>query len=82
MARTGRKWSTDKCGRCDKPHQWYSGKTDAAGIEYVVCGSTNKRMNVSGQGLEGYSVFYSTEWYPARGPHPLTGSTNRSKPNV
>lgn len=44
--RTGNKWRTDRCGRCDEAHAGYSGKLDALGIEYVVCGVTGKRMNV------------------------------------
>lgn len=44
--RTGRKWRTSRCGRCGKAHEGYSGKLDQDGIEYVVCGETNKRMNV------------------------------------
>jgi hypothetical protein len=41
---TGSKWSTDKCGRCKEKHEGYSGKLDALGVEYVVCGATNKKM--------------------------------------
>lgn len=44
--KTGRKWKTNKCGRCGNPHNGYSGKLDSDGVEYVVCGVTNKRMNV------------------------------------
>ena len=44
--KTGRKWHTDKCGRCEEPHSGYSGKLDSTGVEYVVCERTNKRMNV------------------------------------
>ncbi len=46
MRKTGTKWRTDKCARCERAHSGYSGKLDAKGIEYVVCGSTHKRMNV------------------------------------
>ena len=46
MRKSGRKWKTPKCGRCGEPHSNYSGKVDAEGIEYVVCGMTHKRMNV------------------------------------
>lgn len=62
MKKTGNKWQTAKCGRCGEAHAGYSGKLDAAGIEYVVCGVTHKRMNVSGSGVEGYSFAYSTKW--------------------
>ena len=44
--KTGNKWSTEKCGRCDLPHKNYSGKLDADRLEYVVCGITHKRMNI------------------------------------
>ena len=44
--RSGNKWRTEKCGRCEMPHSGYSGKLDAEHVEYVVCGITNKRMNV------------------------------------
>jgi hypothetical protein len=47
--KTGNKWSTDKCGYCGEAHYRYSGKLDAQGIEYVICGQTHKRMNVSGE---------------------------------
>jgi len=47
--KTGNKWSTDKCGYCGKSHNRYSGKLDDQGIEYVICGQTHKRMDVSGK---------------------------------
>ena len=47
--KTGNKWSTDKCGLCGKAHNRYSGKLDDSGIEYVICGQTHKRMDVSGK---------------------------------
>ena len=53
MKKTGRKWGTEKCGRCGEPH---SGKLDAKGIEYVVCGLTHKRMNVADKDL------FPTNW--------------------
>jgi len=56
------KWKTKRCGRCGKAHSGYSGKLDANGIEYVVCGETNKRMNVSGDGPEGHSFVFPTVW--------------------
>ena len=62
MKKTGNKWKTEKCGRCDLPHSGYSGKIDSNGVEYVVCGATNKRMNVSGTGKEGNSFFFSSLW--------------------
>jgi hypothetical protein len=60
--KTGRKWSTASCGRCGEEHLSYSGKLDANNIEYVVCGRTNKRMNVSGSGDEGNSFIFPTSW--------------------
>lgn len=56
------KWKTDKCGRCGKAHKNYSGKFDKNNIEYVVCGETNKRMNVTGNGKEGNSFAFKTIW--------------------
>jgi len=60
--KTGNTWSTEKCGRCDDPHTGYSGKLDAEGVEYVVCGSTHKRMNVSGTGAQANSFAFSGVW--------------------
>ena len=48
VRKTGNKWMTARCGRCHFAHVDYSGKLDRNGVEYVVCGETNKRMNVSG----------------------------------
>ena len=62
MKKTGNKWKTEKCGRCGEPHSGYSGKLDSKGIEYVVCGKTDKRMNVSGTGMEGHTFAFSTVW--------------------
>ena len=62
MKKSGKKWKTDKCGRCGEPHSGYSGKLDSYGIEYVVCGITNKRMNVSGTGKEGHSFAFPSRW--------------------
>jgi len=62
MKKTGRKWNTVKCGRCGEPHTGYSGKLDANDIEYVICGNTNKRMNISGIGIEGHSFAFPTVW--------------------
>jgi len=62
MKKSGKKWKTEKCGRCGKPHSGYSGKLDSKGIEYVVCGVMNKRMNVSGKGIEGHTFAFSSLW--------------------
>jgi len=62
MKKTGKKWKTDKCGRCGESHSGYSGKLDSYGIEYVICGRMNKRMNVSGTGWEGHTFAFSTKW--------------------
>jgi hypothetical protein len=60
--KTKTKWKTDKCGRCGNVHSGYTGKLDANNIEYVVCGVTNKRMNVSGTGTEGNTFAFSSLW--------------------
>lgn len=62
MKKSGKKWKTNECGRCGESHSEYSGKLDKNGIEYVVCGKTNKRMNVSGIGKEGHSFLFPTIW--------------------
>ena len=62
MRKTGKKWCTEKCGRCGDPHTGYSGKLDENDVEYVVCGITNKRMNVSGSGCEGHTFAFSSVW--------------------
>ena len=49
IKKTGNKWSTDKCGLCGKAHNRYAGKLDSNGIEYVTCGQTRKRMNITGE---------------------------------
>jgi len=36
--------------------------TPESGVEYVVCGLTNKRMNVGG-GPEAHSFAYPTFWF-------------------
>jgi hypothetical protein len=56
------KWSTEKCGRCGDVHSGYTGKFDKNNVEYVVCGNTNKRMNVKLDSNEGNSLFYLTNW--------------------
>ena len=56
------KWKTNKCGRCGKTHENYSGKLDKNNVEYVVCGETNKRMNVNGNGKEGNTFAFKTIW--------------------
>ena len=53
MKKTKNKWKTLLCGRCGQSHSNYTGKLDKNNIEYVVCGITGKRMNVSGMGVEG-----------------------------
>ena len=60
--KSGIKWKTAECGRCTEPHSGYSGKLDENDVEYVVCGRTNKRMNISGTGEEGRSWMYPTLW--------------------
>jgi len=63
MKKSGNKYKTDKCGRCGESHNNYSGKIDSKGIEYVVCGVTNKRMNVSDVIYDvRYSLLYPTNW--------------------
>lgn len=49
IKKTGNKWSTEKCGFCGKAHYRYAGKLDSNGIEYVTCGQTRKRMNITGE---------------------------------
>ena len=80
MKKTGRKWRTAKCGRCGGRHTGYSGKLDANGVEYVVCGVTHKRMNVSGVGLEGYSLAYPTVWEQMLWSSTRTCTTVRATP--
>ena len=62
--KTGRKWKTDRCGRCGRAHVGYSGKLDANGVEYVACGVTGKRMNVRSEGSisQDAAGVYATEW--------------------
>ncbi len=55
-------WETKKCGRCGEPHSGYSGKLDKDGLEYVVCGITNKRMNVAKTGRIKDCLMYPTIW--------------------
>jgi hypothetical protein len=62
MRKTENKWYTEKCGRCGNPHYGYTGKLDKNNIEYVVCGYTHKRMNVSGTGKEANSFLFPTIW--------------------
>tara|TARA_R110000822_G_C15066875_1_gene468122 strand:+ start:90 stop:533 length:444 start_codon:yes stop_codon:yes gene_type:complete len=47
MRKTKNKWTIDKCGRCGKKHEGYTGKLDKDGIEYVICGITHKRININ-----------------------------------
>lgn len=74
MRKTGNKWRTEKCGRCGEAHEGYSGKLDADGVEYVVCGTMNKRMDVrpsKGTTLRdkryGTNGFYATGWVSSTG---------------
>lgn len=64
--RSGIKYRTAHCGRCGEPHEGYSGKLDANGVEYVVCGTTHKRINVQQQQKISVDrprdVLYSTVW--------------------
>jgi len=60
--KTKNKWLTPFCGRCGESHFGYTGKLDKNNIEYVVCQNTNKRMNVSGTGIEGNSFMFPTVW--------------------
>lgn len=62
MRKTGIKWKTNKCGRCGESHYGYSGKLDKNNIEYVICESTNKRINISGTGSEANSFAFPTKW--------------------
>ena len=66
MRKSGRKWDTNLCGRCGESHRGYSGKLDASGVEYVVCGVTGKRMNVSKFVIDKRSVVFATVWRKAR----------------
>lgn len=72
MKKTNNKWKTDKCGRCGLRHENYTGKLDSNGIEYVVCGYTNKRMNVSGGGVEDNSFLFPTTWVLMSDEKPLS----------
>jgi len=47
MRKTHNKWMTYRCPRCEESHSGYTGKLDKNNVEYVVCGATHKRMNVS-----------------------------------
>ena len=40
--KTGTTWGTAKCSLCGESHSGYSGKLDAVGNEYVICGSYEK----------------------------------------
>jgi hypothetical protein len=62
MRKTKNKWKTDKCGRCGEKHFNYTGKLDKNNIEYVICGRTNKRINVDGLGKEGNTFAFPTLW--------------------
>ena len=60
MLRTGKKWNTQKCGKCGNKHYNYSGMVDSKGNEYVTCGKTNKRMNIKPTFLD---YLFNTKWY-------------------
>ena len=60
--KTNSKWYTANCGRCGEAHYGYTGKLDSKGIEYVVCERTNKRMNISGNGISGNTFAFPTKW--------------------
>ena len=63
MRKTNTKWKTSKCGRCGESHnEGYSGKLDKNGVEYVVCGRTNKRMNVQPHEDITDLAFYTVCW--------------------
>lgn len=47
MRKTINKWFTLECSSCGEEHKGYTGKLDKNNIEYVVCGLTHKRCNVS-----------------------------------
>tara|TARA_R110000868_G_scaffold154724_4_gene380827 strand:- start:189 stop:527 length:339 start_codon:yes stop_codon:yes gene_type:complete len=46
-SKTYNTWGTDNCGRCGEKHEGYTGKLDKDGVEYVVCGITHKRINIT-----------------------------------
>lgn len=60
--KTGNKWMTKKCGRCGESHFGYSGNLDFKGVEYVVCGVTHKRMNVSIECFTARDIAFGTVW--------------------
>jgi hypothetical protein len=64
MRETGVKYKTFMCGRCLEPHSNYTGKLDSEGVEYVVCGSSNKRMNINNEGNIRYWALFPTKWIP------------------
>lgn len=62
--RTDNLWRTDRCGRCGEQHNNYHGKLDRHGVEYVICGRTNKRMNVTTRdnSIADQSGAFATKW--------------------
>ena len=46
MKKTKNKWDTFNCGHCGDHHIGYTGKLDANGKEYVICGTTQKKIPV------------------------------------
>ena len=65
--KTGRKWKTEKCGRCGEAHNGYSGKLNSMGVEYVVCGRTNKPMNITSDPRDPRDVIFRTTWVEDNG---------------
>lgn len=45
MKKTENKWKTDRCALCGEPHTAYTGKLDKDKVEYVICGTLQKRIN-------------------------------------
>ena len=60
--KTENKWYTNHCARCGNAHSGYTGKLDSKGVEYVICGNTHKRMNISGTGSEAHNFAFSSKW--------------------
>lgn len=73
--KSGRKWSTKKCGRCGDPHTGFLGKLDKDNVEYVVC-TTNKRMNVLPKDKTVRDACFGTLWYQEKDDK-INGCKNR-----
>ena len=52
------KWGCAYCACCEKSHSGYVGEFDIDGIEHVVCGATNKRMDINNI----TTSFFVTDW--------------------